>query len=99
MRVIAVFFARDEGCHRRRTVFGQSPSVISAHTPGAHGASRATDLCVPLVADSTSNFAESAHCLKKVRELPPEKPRGRCCPVRGTTVEVMQYRPHLVAAP
>src|SRR6266704_2162953 len=60
MRVIAVFFARDEGCHRRRTVFCQSPSVISAHTPGAHGASRATDLCVPLVADSASNFAGSA---------------------------------------
>src|SRR5262245_155274 len=50
----------DEGCHRRRTVFCQSPSVISAHPPGAYGASRAIDLCILLVADSVLNFTGAA---------------------------------------
>jgi hypothetical protein len=37
------------------------PSVIAAHTLGTPGASRATDLCIPLVAYSASDFAGSAY--------------------------------------
>src|SRR5438132_1006848 len=40
-----------------------SPATLSAHAPGAHGASRAPHLCVPLVAHSASNFAGPAHGL------------------------------------
>ena len=38
------------------------------------------------------------HRLKKIWKLPPEKAQGTRRPVRGTTIEVVQYRPHLVAA-
>src|SRR5262249_23007313 len=51
--------AGDEGHHRSWTVFCRSPSVIPAHTPGAHGAPRATDLYVSLVVHS----ALSQSCL------------------------------------
>ena len=37
------------------------------------------------------------HHLKEVWKFPPEKARGRRRPVRGTTIEVVQHRPHLVA--
>jgi hypothetical protein len=37
------------------------------------------------------------HALKQIRKRPPEKPRRRCCPVCGSTIKVMQHRPHLVA--
>src|SRR4029450_9502513 len=37
------------------------------------------------------------HALKEIRKRPPEKPRRRCCPVCGSTIKVMQHRPHLVA--
>src|SRR5262249_10971527 len=52
--------ARDEGCHRGRTMFSRSPSALPAHTPGAYGTSRATHLCVSLVVDSASYFAGAA---------------------------------------
>jgi hypothetical protein len=52
--------AGDEGCHRGRTVFSRFASAVQAHRPGAYGASRATNLRVPLVAHSASDFAESA---------------------------------------
>src|SRR5207237_2400740 len=52
--------ARDEGHHQRWTMVWHSPATLSAHAPGAHGASRAPHLCVPLVAHSASNFAGPA---------------------------------------
>src|SRR5438128_7478000 len=44
-----------------------SPATLSAHAPGAHGASRAPHLCVPLVAHSASNFAGPAFCQGAIR--------------------------------
>jgi hypothetical protein len=41
-------------------VFSHFACALPAHTAGAHGASRAADLCILLVADSASNFAGSA---------------------------------------
>src|SRR5262245_51699869 len=41
-------------------MFSRPPSTLSAHTPRAHGPSRATYLCVSLVADSASDFAGAA---------------------------------------
>ena len=37
------------------------------------------------------------HAFKQIGKRPPEKPRRRCRPIRGPTIEVMQHRPHLVA--
>jgi len=37
------------------------------------------------------------HCFKKVRKLPPEKPRCGRRTLWGTAIEVMEHRPHLVA--
>src|SRR2546426_12760915 len=51
-------FWRDS--YGRRTLFCQSPSVIPAHPPGAYDTSRASHLCVSLVAHSASDFAGSA---------------------------------------
>src|SRR5713226_9524973 len=39
------------------------------------------------------------HGLKEVGKRAPEKPRGWCCSICGATIEVMQHRPDLVAAP
>jgi hypothetical protein len=38
-----------------------------------------------------------SHGLKEVRKSPPEKARGRRCPICRATIEVMQDRPHLGA--
>src|SRR5262252_5110995 len=43
-------------------MFSRSPSALPAHAPRAHGASRATDLCVSLAIDSASNFVGAAGC-------------------------------------
>jgi len=52
--------ARDEGHHRRRTMFWQSSAVIPAHTLGTDGASRTPHLRVSLVAHFASDFAGAA---------------------------------------
>src|SRR5262249_22851645 len=41
-------------------MFCSSPSVIPTHTPGTDGPSRATHLCVSLVAHSASYFSVDA---------------------------------------
>src|SRR5262245_30483032 len=41
-------------------MFSRSTSALPAHAPCAHGASRATDLCVSLAIDSASNFVGAA---------------------------------------
>src|SRR5262245_29896484 len=41
-------------------MFWRSPPVIPTHPPGSHGPPGAPHLCVSLVVDSASNFAESA---------------------------------------
>jgi hypothetical protein len=38
-----------------------------------------------------------SHGLTEVRQSPPEKPRGRRCPICGATIEVLQDSPHFVA--
>src|SRR5215217_4078847 len=38
------------------------------------------------------------HTLEQIGKRPPEKPRRRCRPVRGPTIDIVQHRPHLVAA-
>ena len=43
-------------------MFCSSPSVIPPHTPGTDGPSRATHLCVSLVAHSASYFSGAAGC-------------------------------------
>src|SRR5215510_11965868 len=42
-------------------MFWRSPPVIPTHPPGSHGPPGAPHLCVSLVVDSASNFAESAY--------------------------------------
>src|SRR5262245_3340546 len=44
-------------------MFCSSPSVIPTHTPGTDGPSRATHLCVSLVAHSASYFSVDAYDL------------------------------------
>src|SRR5215831_18320910 len=46
-------------------MFCSSPSVIPTHTPGTDGPSRATHLCVSLVAHSASYFSVDAVYMKK----------------------------------
>src|SRR5437016_5964259 len=41
-------------------MFCRSPSVVPANASGTHGTSRATDLCVSLVAHSASYFTGAA---------------------------------------
>src|SRR5262252_5798730 len=45
-------------------MFCSSPSVIPTHTPGTDGPSRATHLCVSLVAHSASYFSVDADTIK-----------------------------------
>jgi hypothetical protein len=59
-RVVRFHSRRGFISHERELLFSQFASALPAHTSGAYGASRATDLCIPLVADSASNFAGSA---------------------------------------
>jgi hypothetical protein len=55
-------------------MFWRSSAVIPAHTPGAPGASRATDLCISLVAHFTSYFAGSAHTIISGASSPGRNP-------------------------
>src|SRR5262249_21343008 len=48
-------------------MFCSSPSVIPTHTPGTDGPSRATHLCVSLVAHSASYFSVDAYDPQAVR--------------------------------
>src|SRR6266446_298726 len=52
--------AGDEGHHWRRSVFFRSASALPPHTPGPYGTLRATNLCVPLVVHSPSDFMGAA---------------------------------------
>ena len=51
-------------------MFQHPPSTLLANPPGAYGASRASHLCVSLVAHSASDFAGSAMCLCLIRHSP-----------------------------
>src|SRR5215472_10205153 len=44
-------------------MFSRSPAALPAHAPRAHGASRATDLCISLAIDSASNFVGAAYAI------------------------------------
>src|SRR5215831_20427683 len=50
-------------------MFCSSPSVIPTHTPGTDGPSRATHLCVSLVAHSASYFSVDAIRLRNGETL------------------------------
>src|SRR6266446_5939300 len=52
--------AGDEGQDWRWPVFSRSASALPAHAPRTHGPSRATNICVSLVADSASNLVGAA---------------------------------------
>src|SRR5207244_12780338 len=88
--------ARDEGHHQRWTMVWHSPATLSAHAPGAHGASRAPHLCVPLVAHSASNFAGPAQAFTgQVTSLTKQRREVLGNPERLESLSRTQGTPHV----